>query len=94
MCSSVEMCDNSSLSDLSREELYSLVNRLKRENSCLTTDLIRFKLLLNYIRKHLTLLDEMNETNKRFNTQCRQRLLSFAAFDDNKCFVDLKSELS
>ena len=42
------------LSQLSREELYSLVNALKREINCLSTDLSRNDLLLNKCHKCLT----------------------------------------
>src|SRR5882672_10967677 len=45
-----------SLSHLSREELYSLVNALKRQINCLSTDLSRNDLLLNKCHKCLTLL--------------------------------------
>src|SRR3984885_11810979 len=43
-----------SLSHLSREELYSLVNALKRQINCLSTDLSRNDLLLNKCHKCLT----------------------------------------
>jgi len=42
------------LSQLSREELYSMINELKRENNCLKTDLLRFKVLSKSCGKYLT----------------------------------------
>ncbi len=52
------MSSNVELKDLNRENLYSIINDLKRENNCLKTDLIRFKLLSNSYQK---LFDKISE---------------------------------
>ena len=48
---------------LRRQQLYSLINALKRENDCLKTDLIKYKLLSNKCQKYLQFLTEISETN-------------------------------
>jgi hypothetical protein len=43
----------SSMADMTRRELYSVVNALKRENNCLKTDLQRFAVISRKCRQYL-----------------------------------------
>ena len=47
---------------LCREESYQLINRLKRENNYLKTDLMRFQLLSNCYQKYFQYFNEFSET--------------------------------
>ena len=53
---------NSTIRDLSRGKSNQLINRLKRENYCLKTDLMRFQLLSNCYQKYFQNFNEFSET--------------------------------
>ena len=77
-----------------RQQLYSLINALKRENDCLKTDLIKYKLLSNKCQKYLQFLGEMNET---IETNTEKHFISQinALKDIKNCFICLnKSEIN
>ena len=85
MSSSLVLCD------LSREELYSIISRLKRENSCLETDLIRFRLLLNYFNKYFDYFNRVNEKITKNNEilVLINNIKALKYFDEN-CFVSVE----
>ena len=53
---------NSKIDDLCRAKSHQLINRLKRENNCLKTDLMRFQLLSNCYQKYFQYFNEFSET--------------------------------
>ena len=82
------------MSDLSHEELYSVINQLKRKINCLTTDLIRFKLLSNCYQKYFDYFNEMNEkiTSNNEVLVLINRLKALKSYDKNSvnCLVFVK----
>ena len=82
------------VNDLSREELKSFINQLKREINCLTTDLIKCQLIINNYQKYF---DYFNETNEKITTNNEilvliNRLKALKYFNENsfKCFVSVE----
>ena len=61
-----------------RQNLLSINCELKRENSCLKTDLLRFQLLAKSYEKYLQFLDEinftLNENNIQLNNEFRDKI--------------------
>ena len=76
------------LSQLSREELYSLVNALKRQMNCLSTDLSRNDLLLNKCHKCLTHL--LN--TKQIDFELIQELVDLIALNATESRVNCEQK--
>ena len=76
------------LSQLSREELYSLVNALKRQINCLSTDLSRNDLLLNKCHKCLTHL--LN--TKQIDFELIQELVDLIALNATESRVNCEQK--
>ncbi|CAG2173148.1 unnamed protein product [Oppiella nova] len=55
----------SSMADMTRRELYSVVNALKRENNCLKTDLQRFAVISRKCRQYLRDLQNSGHIDSR-----------------------------
>ncbi|XP_054162082.1 zinc finger protein 54-like [Oppia nitens] len=83
-----------SLCDLSRYQLYSMVNALRREVQCLSSDLLRYQLFAEKYRKLLNELNEnIGEIGVEFDEdlrQMKQQLMSLS--DDNDCEVAINED--
>src|SRR6185437_5929713 len=73
------------LSHLSREELYSLVNALKRLINCLSTDLMRYELISKKCRKYLTDLLNVRE----INIHLTQELLKYIELNGKQSVISV-----
>ncbi|XP_054161792.1 zinc finger protein 729-like [Oppia nitens] len=84
-----------SLCDLSRYQLYSMVNALRREVQCLTTDLLRYQLFAEKYRQFLNELNEnIGEIGIEFDEDLRQmRQQLIALSDDNDCEVAINEDI-
>ena len=81
------------LYDLSREQLYSVINKLKRENSLLTTDLMKNKLLTNDYQNYFNYFNELNEkiTSNEEILVLINKLKALKDVNKISCFVSLKT---
>jgi len=79
------------LQSFSRQKLYSLVNRQKREINCLKTDLLRFKLLSIRYQKCLDFLENINEKYNEFKDylEIRKEINDLNVINDKICFVSV-----
>ena len=77
---------------LRRQQLYSLINSLKRENDCLKTDLIKYKLLSNKCQKYLQFLTQISETNDTNSENDFIQQIN-ALNETNSCFVFIDNDL-
>ena len=82
------------LSDLSREELYSVINQMKRQINCLETDLSKSQTFLKSYEKYFNYFNEINEKISSNNEilDIIKRLKYIKQFNENslKCFVSVK----
>ena len=86
------MCFNRELDDLSRGQLYDVINGLKEENSCLKTDLIKYKYISNQYQKYFEFFIQINETiasNEKVMDLVKDIKL-FNSLTEKNCFVALK----
>ncbi|XP_054162083.1 zinc finger protein 761-like [Oppia nitens] len=84
-----------SLCDLSRYQLYSMVNALRREVQCLANNLMRYQLFAEKYRKLLNELQTIDEISVEFDEdlrQMRQQLMSLS--DDNDCEVVIDEDIN
>ena len=85
------------INDLIKEKqnLFLIISELKRKNSCLETDLLRFKLLSNNYQKYLQFLDEinftLNENNIQLNNEFRDKISKLSLNYSQKCFVCIEN---
>src|SRR5437762_2268617 len=75
------------LCDLSRYQLYSMVNALRREVNCLANDLMRYQLLTKKLQKYLTFFHQINETIDENSLKMQINSLIVT----KSCSIDLKA---
>lgn len=93
---SLNLCIDSTnelnLSELSREQLLSLIGDLKLQINRLVTDLIKSNSLTKCYQKYFDYINKYNETNELFKSndklnQLKHTIESFNAIDSDHCFV-------
>ena len=80
------------LDDLSRGQLYDVINGLKGEIGCLKIDLIKYKFVSNRYQKYFNFFIQINETivsNEEVLDSLKQLKL-LKSLTERKCFVALK----
>ena len=85
------MSSAEALDAMTREDLYSSINALKRCVNRLTTDLIRYESLSKLYKKYFNYLNEMSETIEN-NTKVLKVINQIKVFEDFEsktvfCFV-------
>ena len=83
----MDLCQE--LSDLSRRQLYVMIEELKEEINCLKTDLIKYKFVSNSFRKYFDFFSQINETIAS-NEEVLHSIKDINSLTEKKCFVALK----
>ena len=80
-----------SLSHLSRHQLYSMVNQLRREVQCLATNVKRYEMFAKKYTKYLNELQNISEIRDEFDEDLdhlRQQLVALSDMTDYEVVVD------